>query len=363
MIRIRNSRVLFQFLIISLALTSLVVTYTLVKAGQTPNPQPPLAPDTTGEYNCITAGYSCVAQDVKVKELVAVQIMTPCTGNPAYATVRFRVMVEAASPDRYDIGTFISLDGDQVQGNGNQCYHDYYEVPLNTAPDYGDFNIDTIPDLFKDYPAGTFTGFKNAETKDTADFCGDIDNVTQIFKVQDETISIRCADTINDAGAAIPDGYVDLYACASWDNNAQSTCTGITGAVPGTQSKCGCNRINTRIPTNPTAVLLMDFDARSLPGQVLVRWETGSELDAIGFNLYRSTSLDGVRTSLNEALIPSKSVGGMGASYEFIDADVQPGVDYYYWLEFVDGAGMPPSGPAQVKAGSSWLFLPAIRNR
>ncbi len=106
---------------------------------------------------------------------------------------------------------------------------------------------------------------------------------------------------------------------------------------------------------------LVSFDARSLPGQVLVRWETGSELGALGFNLRRSTSLDGEQTLLNESLIPSKSLGGMGASYEFIDADVQPGASYFYWLEFIDGSGKTPIGPAQVTTRSTWLFLPLVK--
>ncbi len=240
--RIKNSSYLFQFLLISLVLVFLVVTYNLVKAGSAPNPKPPLAPDTTGNYTCITAGYACVAQDVKVKELVPVEILTPCDGVGSTATVRFRVMVEAAQPDRYDIGTFIALNGKQVTDAGATCYHDYYEWPLSETVTYGDFNGDTFLDLYKALPAEGFpqpptppwVGFWNNEPKDSADVCGDILNATQIFKIQDEPLDILCTDTINDAGLPNADGYVDVWACASWDNNAQSTCTGVAGAVPGT---------------------------------------------------------------------------------------------------------------------------------
>lgn len=90
----------------------------------------------------------------------------------------------------------------------------------------------------------------------------------------------------------------------------------------------------------PTAVELISFAAVVQGGAVLVTWETASEVDSLGFHLYRADSADGPQARLNEELIPSQSPGGAaGAAYRFVDAAVEPGVVYYYWLEAVDVRG------------------------
>jgi hypothetical protein len=94
----------------------------------------------------------------------------------------------------------------------------------------------------------------------------------------------------------------------------------------------------------------------------VIHWETALELDTLGFNILRSTSLDGERVQLNEQLIPSQAPGGFGGSYEFVDYDIQPGVTYYYWLAFVETSGepTPPYGPVQALAERS-IFIPLVR--
>jgi protocatechuate 3,4-dioxygenase beta subunit len=111
----------------------------------------------------------------------------------------------------------------------------------------------------------------------------------------------------------------------------------------------------------PTAITLAGFSAEYVPLRVVVSWQTFLELDAIGFNLYRSTSPDGEWLQLNDELIPSQSPGGFGgASYEFIDPDVQPGVTYFYRLVFIDISGETPYGPVSVLAEHN-IFIPFVR--
>lgn len=90
----------------------------------------------------------------------------------------------------------------------------------------------------------------------------------------------------------------------------------------------------------PTAVVISSFTVAMENGAVVVRWETASEINNVGFNLYRST--DGsLGQKLNASLIPSKSPGsGMGASYDFTDETALPGATYYYTLEDVDASGV-----------------------
>lgn len=93
-------------------------------------------------------------------------------------------------------------------------------------------------------------------------------------------------------------------------------------------------------PPNPTAVTLAAFDAAPQNNAIRVTWETASELDNVGFNLYRSETVEGPYTLLNAALIPPQNPGTvLGGYYEWLDTDAQPGV-VYYKLEALDVKGV-----------------------
>ena len=104
----------------------------------------------------------------------------------------------------------------------------------------------------------------------------------------------------------------------------------------------------------PLAVTLADFHAVQQGDAVLVTWETASELDNRGFNLYRGTSPDGWERQLNATLIPSQSQGSpSGFVYTWLDeADLLAGMTYYYWLQDVDIYGATTlHGPVSVDYG------------
>jgi hypothetical protein len=87
-------------------------------------------------------------------------------------------------------------------------------------------------------------------------------------------------------------------------------------------------------------VTLTSFTAVGGDGQVLLEWETASEINNIGFNLWRSTSETGSYVKLNASLIPSQALGSVvGAYYSYTDSDVINGTTYYYKLESVDTNG------------------------
>ena len=87
----------------------------------------------------------------------------------------------------------------------------------------------------------------------------------------------------------------------------------------------------------PTAVTLKSFTAISLDYGVVVKWETATETDNFGFNIYRSLLEDGSdKIQVNDHII--LGVGsGTGKRYELLDSDVvdQIGI-YYYWLEDIE---------------------------
>ncbi len=117
----------------------------------------------------------------------------------------------------------------------------------------------------------------------------------------------------------------------------------------------------------PTAVSLVTFNATaSADHKVLLTWETASELDIVGFNLYRAEAVDGQQAQLNADLIPGQMPGSpSGAAYEHMDETVQPGATYWYWLEGVDAQGAPTRhGPVSATVPlvevSHSIYLPLV---
>ncbi|MCB0229729.1 MAG: hypothetical protein KDH90_11475, partial [Anaerolineae bacterium] len=123
---------------------------------------------------------------------------------------------------------------------------------------------------------------------------------------------------------------------------------------------------NGEVTDTPLAVTLASFDATSQAGAILLTWETVSELDNLGFNLYRAEAAGGPWTELNQSLIASPNPGGAtGNSYHWTDQSVTPGVRYWYRLQAVDLTGQPETlGEISIVAGGSTLtprtFLPLI---
>jgi hypothetical protein len=93
--------------------------------------------------------------------------------------------------------------------------------------------------------------------------------------------------------------------------------------------------------TAPSAITLASFDAAANGNAIQVTWDTASEIDNTGFNLYRDTSPAGLGIKLNSELIPSQAPNSpTGFSYSYTDAaDLVPGTTYYYWLEDVNLEG------------------------
>ena len=97
---------------------------------------------------------------------------------------------------------------------------------------------------------------------------------------------------------------------------------------------------NFSITAVPVAVALASFAAEAQANQVLVTWETVSEINNAGFNLYRGLSADGSDRTLLVS-IPSQAPGSsQGAGYSYGDTAVQAGQTYYYWLESIDLNGV-----------------------
>ncbi|MCA9990585.1 MAG: hypothetical protein H6666_08325 [Ardenticatenaceae bacterium] len=81
---------------------------------------------------------------------------------------------------------------------------------------------------------------------------------------------------------------------------------------------------------------LFDFLRKT---ELTIRWTTESELDIIGFNLYRSDTPDGEFVKINAELIPPAPDPFIGGEHTFVDKNVIRGQTYYYQLESIDRRG------------------------
>ena len=73
----------------------------------------------------------------------------------------------------------------------------------------------------------------------------------------------------------------------------------------------------------PTAVELIAFDATAGNGEVLLAWETASELSNLGFHLYRASSPSGPFEAITRTPIPGLGSSPVGASYTYRDSASQ----------------------------------------
>ncbi len=116
----------------------------------------------------------------------------------------------------------------------------------------------------------------------------------------------------------------------------------------------------------PTAVVIAGFWIEVRADALVACWETATELDTLGFNLYRSGSGEpGTYVQLNEGLIPSQAPGSpLGAYYEWADAVAVPGQTYFYLLEAVDIYGQAaqygPAAGSLPAVGEYRVYLPLI---
>ncbi len=86
-------------------------------------------------------------------------------------------------------------------------------------------------------------------------------------------------------------------------------------------------------------VELVSFSAGISGGSLELRWETASEDENLGFNVYRATSLDGNRSKITPDMIEGAGTTIIPQTYSFLDADIAEGRLYVYWLEQVDFSG------------------------
>lgn len=73
--------------------------------------------------------------------------------------------------------------------------------------------------------------------------------------------------------------------------------------------------------------------------EVVLEWTTETELNTIGFNIYRTTNPDSELVKINPVIIPSSSNPLTGGEYSFRDTNTERNQEYFYYLEEVTTSG------------------------
>jgi hypothetical protein len=90
---------------------------------------------------------------------------------------------------------------------------------------------------------------------------------------------------------------------------------------------------------------------------IRIEWNTETEMNTAGFNVYRGESPDGpFDVKVNAELIPPSPDPLSGGKYSLLDRSARSGVTYYYQLQEVEKTGeVSVHGPIQAKGSPfSW---------
>jgi len=122
----------------------------------------------------------------------------------------------------------------------------------------------------------------------------------------------------------------------------------IDGLVRLTPWEIGADDVNLA-----TAVTLQSFSASGAQGAVDLSWTTASELQNLGFHVYRAASAEGPFERITSSLIPGLGSSPTGSSYRYRDPGLVDGQTYYYRLEDIETTGRTAlHGPVWAAAGA-----------
>jgi hypothetical protein len=100
-----------------------------------------------------------------------------------------------------------------------------------------------------------------------------------------------------------------------------------------------------------TAITLSSLQANSFDKKVILKWQTETETNNAGFNIWRAEGFK----KINESIIPALGSPTVGSEYDFVDEWVLNGNRYFYLLEDIDNNGLSTfHGP--VKAVPRWWY-------
>ena len=122
--------------------------------------------------------------------------------------------------------------------------------------------------------------------------------------------------------------------------SASAPSEGAAGAPPSSPASGaeGSNLIG-----NPTGAVLPK-DAKPMEATVeiknTIRWSTASEVENFGYDVYRGEAEEGPFVRLTAKPIPGAGTSDEPHKYAYVDKDIDPTKDYWYYVESVSYSGV-----------------------
>ena len=237
-------------------------------------------------------------------------------------------------------------------GGGEGCLN----VWMDFTNDDGDYEASTP---YTSYTDGNFTnaaGGYDTATVDGTTYSEHI-AVNVLVPAGTTTVPVAVPPCLNGGDTT---SYYFRFRLSPTVNGTCPTAVAPTGIVEGGEVEDYLFELGT-----PTAVELKWFDVTGTSEAITLGWETASEVDNLGFDLYRAESADGPLARLNGSLIPSQAPGSpTGFVYSYVDDTAVAGIAYYYWLEDIDIYGrVTQHGPVSavlMPGGQYRLFVPVV---
>ena len=166
--------------------------------------------------------------------------------------------------------------------------------------------------------------------------------VTNETKVGVPAFSCNPCETI--ANSTYAGSFVDLFSpVASTGDVIQTVIKSKDGTITlgsntETYSSGGTITIDVEVDTS-LPVELVSFTGAVINDGVRIEWRTATEVNNLGFNLYRSKTREGKFEKVNSRLIEGAGSSPLPHNYQFVDRDVKPGEVYYYYLVDIDITG------------------------
>jgi hypothetical protein len=224
----------------------------------------------------------------------------------------------------------------------------YYSNPLDGADMWkGTWNNGTNQ---IDWTLVNSTGFGDSTVLQFESFA-DFGNAMYVAAATVNPSDFRGQEPANYTGAKI---YRLQVPVTTTTTTAPVTTT--TTAPPTTTTTAASTTTTT---AEPTLIELSSFEAKGVWRGIILAWETESEIDNVGFNIYRAEAEDGEYIKINASLIPARGSVAQGAAYKFVDWKVEKDKTYYYKLEDIDRSGIAAQhGPV---SASTWSLLSFIK--
>jgi len=240
------------------------------------------------------------------------------TGNQSYLDADFGLW----RSDAYTIGNVVWLDHD---GDG---YRDATEAVIGdvTLALYEDRDSDQVLD-----PTEPLLGTTTTDMDGLYTFYGATDGCYIVVVTDDNDVL---------EGFLWTDGVDDT------DDYSQVT------TYPVTVSGGNVNYADFGFKHLLTLAVISSFEAYEQSGQVVLEWETSSEVGTVGFYLRRLNEETGKFKDVNKKLLPGLLNAPGGGIYRYVDDKAEPGETYTYELVEVEASGKKlRHGPFTVTVG------------